>query len=116
MSNQHYDGSVVFNYNNEEYEADVLARGTYSFRKGRMYMRNGDPGYPDEESFEIDDIEVEAVFDAEGNEVSYTEDMYDCIEEALNDVDWEIDDYEPPEPEDDWINEEDAYERCYGNG
>lgn len=115
MSNQYYDGSVVFNYNNEEYEADVSARGTYSFSRGRMYMRNGDPGYPDEEDFEIDDIEVEAVF-KDGTEVPYVDEMYDAIEEALKDADWECDEYDPPEPEDDWEDEDEAYARCYGNG
>ena len=72
-------------------------------------MPNGDPGYPDEEDFEIDDIEVEAVF-KDGDEVPYVEDMYDSIEEALNDVDWEQDEYEPPEPD---YDEDEAYERCY---
>ena len=118
MSNQHYDGSVSFTFNDKQYEATVSARGTYTFTKGRAYLRNGDPGYPDEESFEVDDIDVETVFDADGNEVPYTEDMYSCIEETLRDgVDWEDDgEYEPPEPEDDWETEEEAYERCYSHG
>lgn len=116
MSNQHYNGNVTFTYEDEQYEATVQASATYYFRKGRMYMRNGDPGYPDEEDFDIDEVEVEAVF-KDDVEVPYIEDMYDAIEEALDDVDWEYDEYDPPEPpEDDWIDEDDAYERCYGNG
>lgn len=107
MSNQHYNGNVTFKYKDEEYEAQVSASGTYTFVKGRKYMANGDPGYPDEESFDIDDIDVEAVF-KDDVEVPYDEDMYDDIESALRDVDWEDDD--PPEPDyDDY--EEDAIEK-----
>lgn len=100
MSNRHYDGNVTFVYEEEEYEATVHATGTYTFIKGRRYMANGDPGYPDEEDFEIDDVDVKAVF-KDGIEVPYEEDMYDDIDSALRDADWEEDD--PPEPD---------YEEC----
>ena len=103
MSNQHYNGNIVFTYNGEEYEATVHAIGTYTFVKGRRYMANGDPGWPDEEDFEIDDVDVEAVF-KDGEEVPYIEDMGDAIDSALEDVDWEEDD--PPEPD------YDAYEEA----
>lgn len=96
MSNQHYDGMVSFTYKNEEYDAYVSATATYSFRPGRRYMANGDPGYPDEEDFEIDDVDVEEVYKGE-EEVPFEEDMYDAIYDALNSVDWEQD--EPPEPD-----------------
>lgn len=102
MSNRHYNGNIVFRYNDEEYEATVHATGTYSFRKGRRYMANGDPGYPDEEDFEIDDVEVEAVF-KDDVEVPYLEDMYDSIESVLREKDWEEDD--PPEPDYDYYEE-----------
>ena len=115
MSNQYYDGNVTFEYDDKQYEATVHATATYTFTKGRMYMPNGDPGYPDEEDFEVDDIDVEAVF-RDGVEVPYVDDMEECIAEALEDVDWEYDEYDPPEPEDDWMDEDEAYERCYGNG
>lgn len=101
MSNQLYNGNVVFRYNDEEYEATVRAQATYTFIKGRRYMPNGDPGYPDEEDLEIDDVDVEAVF-KDGVEVPYEEDMYDEIEQSLYDVNWE-DDY--PEPPDDYYEE-----------
>jgi len=100
MSNQYYNGDVTFTFNGEQHEATVQALATYTFVKGRMYMRNGDPGYPDEEDFEIDDIDVEAVF-KEGVEVPYVEEMYDSIEEALHGVDWSYDEYDPPEPPED---------------
>lgn len=97
MSNQHYSGMVTFTLNEEEYEAQVSARATYSYRPGKRWLKNGDPGYPDESDFEIDDVEVEAV-SKDDVEIPYDEDtMYDSIESALNDVDWEDDD--PPEPD-----------------
>lgn len=102
MSNQHYDGNITFKHKDEEYEATVHASGTYTFVKGRRYMANGDPGYPDEEDFEIDDVDVEAVF-KDGEEVPYTEDMDSAIDSALYDVDWEDDD--PPEPDYDYYEE-----------
>lgn len=39
-------------------ELNLLAEGVYiPFRAGRMYLSNGDPGYPDEPAeFEITDI------------------------------------------------------------
>ena len=105
MSNQHYSGMVTFTLNEEEYEAQVSAKATYCYRPGKRWLKNGDPGYPDESSFEIDDFDVETVFDADGNEVPYDEDtMRDLIESALDDVDWEDDD--PPEPD------YDAYEEA----
>lgn len=104
MSNRHYNGNITFTYNGEEYEATVCATGTYTFIKGRRYMPNGDPGYPDEEDFEIDDVDIEAVF-KDGEEVPYTEDMYDDIEAVLCDSDeWEEDDYDD-EPPDDYYEE-----------
>ena len=93
---------VTFTYNEEEYEAQVHARASYSYRPGKRWLKNGDPGYPDESDFEVDDIDVETVFKGDV-EVPYLDDMYDDIESALNDVDWEDDD--PPEPDDDYYEE-----------
>ena len=97
MSNRHYKGNVTFRYKDEEYEATVEAQATYTFIKGRRYMPNGDPGYPDEENFEVDNVDVEAVF-KDGAEVPYDEDMYDDIEAAVEDIEeWDEPDLEPPD-------------------
>ena len=104
MSNQSYNGDISFNYKGETYEAGVGAQATYTFIKGRKYMANGDPGWPDEEDFEIDNIDVYAVFKY-GVEVPYEEGMYDAIESALKKADWEEEDRDPPEPDDDYYEE-----------
>ena len=48
-----YSGSLYF-YNEEteqEFELEIEFR--YSYDPGRMYMPNGDPGYPSEETADI---------------------------------------------------------------
>jgi hypothetical protein len=39
-------------------EIPLTVSFTYSYDPGRYYMPNGDPGYPPEESFDIDDIYI----------------------------------------------------------
>lgn len=84
-----FNGDVHFVVDGRGYVATVEARGTYYFRKGCMYLRNGDPGHPDEEEFTIDDVDVQEVRDAETEEVvPYNEtEMYDALEAALQDED-----------------------------
>lgn len=120
MSNQHYNGDVTFTCEGRKYTATVKATASYYFRKGRMYMANGDPGYPDEEDFEIDDIDVTEVKDWDTEEpVDYDEDkMYDPIYDALEKVEWVDDDPDECEPDADYYEEraiarwEDELSRC----
>lgn len=97
MSNKFFNGEVEFTYDGKLLCADVTAHGTYTFVKGRRYMPNGDPGYPDEEDFEIDDLEVNSIYDTEtGERVEYIKDMYEAIEAAAWEADgWEDIEYEP---------------------
>lgn len=98
MANQHYNGTIDFKVDGREYEATVSATATYTFIKGRKYMANGDPGYPDEEDFEIDDLDVTLITDKETEEiVDETEEMTEAIRNALEGAEWEDDD--PPEPD-----------------
>ena len=46
----HVSGTTQWESYTVEYTARVS--GEYYFQKGRMYMPNGDPGYPDEEDYE----------------------------------------------------------------
>lgn len=99
MSNKLFNGEVEFTYNNKLLRADITAHGTYTFIRGRRYMSNGDPGYPDEDDFEIDDIDINCVYDPETNDdVEYVEDMYAAIEAAA----WEADGWDDIECEPDY--------------
>ena len=84
MSNCYYDGEVWLTINDKEYCAIVQAEATYSSTPGRMYMANGDPGYPDEEEFDIDSIDARW-FDDENNEVNATSEMEIALERWLYD-------------------------------
>lgn len=57
-------------------EYTVSVKGDYYYSPGRMYMPNGDPGYPDEES--IDDTEVTDI-----NEYHVYKDGEELTEEQL---------------------------------
>lgn len=94
-----------------EYSATVT--GDYYFQKGRMYMPNGDPGYPDEEDTEgpfLDEIQEVNIMDINGNYIeeseanhiykTYQEEIDKAIEEEIEErVDWDDCDWEDPEPD-----------------
>lgn len=84
--------------NGVDYTVDVTAHADYYYDAGRMYMRNGDPGYPPESELTIEDVDA-VWYDADGNKVdNVTEEMTDALEDALQNADnWEED--EPPEPD-----------------
>ena len=89
--------------NGVDYTVDVTAHADYYYDAGRMYMRNGDPGYPPESELTIEDVDA-VWYDADGKEVEVTEEMIDALEGYLQDTDgWEEDD--PPEPDYDYYEE-----------
>ena len=101
---QYYNNdALALTVNGVDYTVDVTAHADYYYDAGRMYMRNGDPGYPPESEFNIED--VEAVWhDVDGKIVTPTEEMTDALEDYLQDADgWE--DKEPPEPDYDYYEE-----------
>lgn len=60
-------GTFTHSFEREGYYIEYTAIATcdYYYRPGRMYMRNGDPGYPEEESYDdimIDDVEELIVY------------------------------------------------------
>lgn len=90
------DDDVQLEINNKWYRVDVEAEASYYYSPGRMYMRNGDPGYPPDESFDIDDIYAtwyEMIGDSEDEiEVTPTREMEDVLEDYLKDLDrWTFD-------------------------
>lgn len=79
-------GTCKINFNNVkiEYEgknfvvsgngtACVNVDGSYSYTPGRMYMPNGDPGYPDECDIEVSGIEIEGDIEIDEIEISADE-------------------------------------------
>jgi hypothetical protein len=102
--------SAELHYKNDDFEveldgniyrADLDATAEYSYTPGRMYMPNGDPGYPPDEDFEIVDVDF-VLFDGE-TEITDKE----LIERADAYItDWLYDNsdvFPPPEPpEPDW--------------
>ena len=103
-----------------EYSASVT--GDYYFQKGRMYMPNGDPGYPDEEDMDgpfLDEILEVNIMDLDGDYIpeaeadhiynEHQEEIDKAIEDEIDNTDWYDCDWEddepdypdPPEP-DDW--------------
>ena len=95
----HFD-DLEFEYEDKFYSIECTAYGTYAYDPGCMYMRNGDPGYPPEESLDVD--EVEAIwYDEDGNKVEETQDMHDALVGHFEDnTDWfEMDEPDYPEPD-----------------
>lgn len=81
-------GCKTYTINEDEYEVEFKAYGTYWHDPGCMYLRNGDPGYPPEEDIEIDDVEIESIFRYDpviddGVEVVDDEEIEEAIEEAI---------------------------------
>lgn len=108
-----YSGSIRTTLGLIEYI--VNCECSYYYDPGRMYMPNGDPGYPPEESYDdiaITDIEEYTVYDTDGNEIpegpfydEHRQDIERAIREDFDDVDdsdisWdEYDEYDEYEPE-----------------
>ena len=92
---------------------EVKVSGSYYFSKGRMYMPNGDPGYPDDEEYDgpfFEEITDYTIYDDEGNDCTtkLTEQGELVIQKDVednkewDDVSWDEPNYpEPPEPPED---------------
>lgn len=88
------------------YTVDVSVKANYWYQAGRMYMSNGDPGYPEESELEIEEIDAvwhDIAEDGSDKIVEPTEEMTQELENYLYDMDWDNwdnpSDYEP-EPDD----------------
>ena len=121
MSRSGMVGNVSGSFQWESYTVEYNARvtGEYYFQKGRMYMPNGDPGYPDEEDYEgpfFDDVLEVDLVDTEGVQVANDDEIYKNNQAVIDlaiqrdveenkewdDCKWddpEPDEPDPPEPE-----------------
>lgn len=82
---------------------NVEATANYYYSPGRMYMRNGDPGYPSEEELDIEDVDAtwyEVDEDGNETEVEPTSEMKSALDDYLNDLD--IDSWSLPSYDDDY--------------
>lgn len=115
MSRSKLSGSVTGSIEWEGYEIQYTAKvsGEYYFQKGRMYMPNGDPGYPDEEEYEgpfFEYVDWNSILDKDGVELENCEEIYKTNQEVIdlaiqrdveNNKEWDNcswDEAEPPEP------------------
>lgn len=102
-----WSGDVNFTYEGRDLRAEVDAYADHWYRPGRRYMANGDPGYPTEDEIEDIELDVTSLVDEETDEpVTYTEDMYNVIEDAVRDqAEWEEPDPYEDGPDDDYYEE-----------
>lgn len=93
------DGNYMIPEN--DFEVTFFARGSHYHDNGRMYMPNGDPGYPPEDEINIDYIEITSIKDDSDEEVlsKYSKEEIDALENVISDKiysgDYEYNYYEP---------------------
>lgn len=65
-------------------------KANYAFEPGRMYLPNGDPGYPDYEEFDISSIKIEEIKywteDGEWEDLNPDQDERRDIEYAIEQI------------------------------
>lgn len=110
-----YTGEL--DYEDLSIEYTVSVKGDYYYSPGRMYMPNGDPGYPDEES--IDDTEVTDIDEyhvyKDGEELTEEQlakykDTIDFDTLITRDAEDNEDDWNWNDPEPDFYDLDDPYE------
>lgn len=119
MGTRRLTGTVSGKIQWENYtvEYTVNVTGEEYYRAGRMYMPNGDPGYPDEYETEgpfYEDVSEVDLLDANGTQLPDDYDIYETNKEVIdlaiirdieNNKEWddcswdEPEPYEPDEPE-----------------
>lgn len=88
-----------------DFEVSFYARGTHYHDNGRMYMPNGDPGYPPYDEVEVDSIDIESIINDEGEDIlsKYSEEEIDSLCDTITDKiiegDYDLNYVEPEEPE-----------------
>lgn len=89
MGTRRLTGTVSGKIQWENYtvEYTVYVSGEEYYRAGRMYMSNGDPGYPDEYETEgpfYEDVSEVCILDAEGNQLKDDYDIYEANKEVID--------------------------------
>jgi hypothetical protein len=97
--------------NGNKYTCYVVAEAEYSYSPGRMYMSNGDPGYPDDEEIEITDLQVYNIR-PKVNDKKIIEQIEEDVTDQLYEMDlkyWDSDEEDPFECDDGeepWLDED----------
>lgn len=113
MSETHLTGTVSGKFDWNEYQIEYTANvsGTEWYQKGRMYMPNGDPGYPDEYDSEgpfFEDIDCVYINDKDGVEVPEDDKIYESNRDMIDQLvkedveenkDWDDCNWDDPEPD-----------------
>jgi hypothetical protein len=90
-------------YDDEDVTVDFIATGTHYYSPGCMYRRNGDPGDPPEDDYEVESIDITSAHDDNGECLSRLTDakigeLEEKIASAIDNGDYEPeDDYMDPE-------------------
>lgn len=105
----------MVNYACDGYEVEIdgvsyifglYAEAEYSYTPGRMYMRNGDPGYPDDEELEVTHVEMSVVTELDSGKEVTDKDILQRIEDEVTDelygMDIEKWSGQDPYDEEDW--------------
>lgn len=74
-----FEGKVFVTVDGNCYECYVTALADYRYEQGKMYMRNGDPGYPDDEELDIISLSVSDISKVEDNGDRVTVDDTDTV-------------------------------------
>lgn len=91
-------GTVSYSCDGYEVEVDdvsyifcLYAEAEYSYTPGRMYMRNGDPGYPDDEELEVTHIEISIVTELDSGKIVTDKAILQKIENKVTDELYKMD-------------------------
>lgn len=79
------NNDLEFTYDGKDYRIKLAAVAEEIHIPGRMYLSNGDPGYPPEDEFELQSVDAVWYLVDEEAEVQPTKEMAEALEEWLDD-------------------------------
>lgn len=115
ITDLHYDFEFEVSIEDKEFRCSGYAEGTEWHEAGRFYMPNGDPGYPDEYDFTIEDVIIEEIVDisteeeVEVNDPDIKDLCQEKVYEQLQNVDsseWKRSPYTPYLDRDDYCKDD----------
>ena len=89
MTVQYDNEEFEFSFEVNDYTCDLRAYAEHFYEKGCMYSRDGDPGYSDDEDLEVTELEINGIWDADGNEVEETPEIKSAIMSYVSALDYD---------------------------